>query len=98
MKGTTLAWLAFIGAATWRWEQSSQGTLPPPSIYVGAAGIYSLLGLLAGPAPQFATALGWAVVVGALTTGMLLPPINAQGGVGSKQYGPAVPKKGNAGA
>ena len=73
MKGTTLAWLAFVGAATYRWESGSQGTLPPPRIYMGAAAAYSLLGLLAGPAPQLAAVFGWGLVVAALTTGALLP-------------------------
>lgn len=73
MKGTSLAWLAFVGAATYKWETANKGTLPPPRIYLGAAAIYSLLGLLAGPAPALASTFGWALVVAALTTGALLP-------------------------
>lgn len=74
MKGTTLAWLAFVGAATYRWETSNKGSLPPPRIYLGAAAVYSMLALLAGPAPQLAATFGWALVVAALTTGAFLPP------------------------
>lgn len=80
MRGTTLAWLAFLAAATYRYEKdpANTATLPPPSIYLGSAVIYSLLGLAAGPAPGPAAAFGWALVVAALTTGALLP-----GGPGS---------------
>lgn len=98
MKALTGAWLAFIGAATYRWEQSNQGSLPPPSIYLGAGVIYSLLGLLAEPAPELSATFGWALVVAALTTGALLPKtsaaVNPQGGVGSVPYGPPATQKG----
>lgn len=40
---------------------------------VGAAVIYSALGLLAGPQPQLASVAGWGMVVAALTTGAFLP-------------------------
>lgn len=94
MKGTGLAWLAFIGATTYRWETdpANTATLPPPSLYVGSAVIYSLLGIAAGSAPQPAALFGWALVVAAITTGLLVPPITSSAGGVAKAPAPSQPQ------
>lgn len=73
MKGTTVAWLTFTAVATYRWEKAHPGTPPMPSIYMGSAALFSILGFLAVPAPGLATAFGWALVVAAGTTGAFIP-------------------------
>ena len=80
MRGVISAWLAFTVAATYRWEHNQPGLgAPPASIYVAGSAIFSALGLLAGPAPQFAGLAAWALVAGSLVTGRLLPTGPAAG-------------------
>jgi hypothetical protein len=69
MKGLTAAWLTYIGIATYQWEKSNRGTLPPPSIYLGSSVIFAGLGIIGTAAPGFAGAFAWALIVAAGVTG-----------------------------
>lgn len=71
MGGIGAAWLAFIAAGTLRWERANPRTLPRPSIYLGAAALFSLLGVAAQSerARQPVTVLAWGLVVAQLVGG-----------------------------
>lgn len=71
MGGIGAAWLAFIAAGTLRWERGNPRSLPRPSIYVGAAAVFSILGVAATSerARQPVTALAWGLVLAQLIGG-----------------------------
>ena len=71
MGGIGAAWLAFIAAGTLRWEKDHPRSLPRPGIYVGAAVVFSLLGVAATSerARPPVTALAWGLVVAQLIGG-----------------------------
>jgi hypothetical protein len=67
MKGITLAWLATLAIGTYRWERNNgSATLPPPSLYVGAAATFAVLGLASQLAPTPAAIFAWGIVVAAV--------------------------------
>lgn len=69
MKGVTLAWLTFLAIQTVQWERTNgPAQLPPPSLYVGSAAAFGLLGGLAQVAPAPASAMAWALIVAAAVT------------------------------
>lgn len=77
MNGVVFSWLAFVAVATLREETGQPTHLPPPSIYMGAAVVYSVLGLVSQGGPNAAKAagvFGGALVVAALVSGSFLPP------------------------
>lgn len=71
MNGIGAAWLAFIAAGTFRWEKQHPRSLPRPGIYVGAAVVFSVLGI-AGSSEKArtpVTALAWGLVLAQLIGG-----------------------------
>ncbi len=94
-------WLAFIAAATYRWERSNRGTLPRPAIYAGSAVVFSLLALLGESASgkQLAQILGWSLVVSQVIGGSFLTPQPGQSVASSamnRPWGPGPANKGGA--
>ena len=71
MNGIGAAWLAFIAAGTLRWERANPRTIPRPGIYVGAAVLFSVLGVAATSekARPAVTTLAWGLVVAQLVGG-----------------------------
>lgn len=71
MGGLGAAWLAFIAAGTLRWERQYPKSLPRPGIYVGAAAVFSLLGVAATSekARQPVTVFAWGLVLAQLVGG-----------------------------
>lgn len=64
MKGVTLSWLAFLAIQTYQFEKAAPvPALPPPSLYVGSALTFSLLGAVAQVAPKPATYMSVALLV-----------------------------------
>lgn len=71
MGGIGAAWLAFVAAGTLRWEKDHPRSLPRPGIYVGAAVVFSLLGV-AATSPKArppVTVFAWGLVVAQLVGG-----------------------------
>jgi hypothetical protein len=82
VKGITLAWLTTLAIGTYRWERNNgSAVLPPPSLYVGAAVTFSVLGLASGVAPKPAAIVAWGFVVAAL--------VNPQFGAATSSKTPA---------
>ena len=77
MNGVGAAWLAFVAAGTYRWERDNPRTLPRPGIYVGAAVVFSILGVAGSsekartPVTVFAWGLVLAQLIGGSWAGIL---------------------------
>lgn len=78
VSGITLAWLTCVGIGTYRWEKNNGGaTLPPPSLYIGAALSFTIIGLAGQLAPKPAQLFAWGLVVAAAVNGDFGKPATA---------------------
>lgn len=83
MGGVGAAWLAYVAAATFRWERDHPSSIPRPGIYVGSALLFSVLSLVATSekARPAAAAMGWALVTAQLVGGTWAAAIPGTAGI-----------------
>jgi len=106
-RGLTLAWAVAIGVITYRSVKECHRP-PMPGTLLSSSGLFVLLALLAEPAPELATTLGWGFVTAAFLnlgnvagggcggTSGVLKPGRTEGNTGAASPGNAGPGRSRA--